>query len=476
MEYSTKAQRKPELLAELLALLEAHRGAFRQDRPYWRAMSLVLAEVFSFARHTVTQLLMSLGLMEEDWTGFYRLFSRERFDEAKLSAHFFEQTLRHVPMEQVYTLALDATQIPRSSMKMPGTSWLKASRTAPFRPGIHRAQRFEHGSWLTPIEEGYSRAIPIRWLPAYPEKAVASVVGACKEWAAGLKIVQWVREELDHHARREQRVLCLGDGVYDNVEFWKGLPERAIGVVRTARNRCLRHLPPPYGGRGRKRKYGERAATPEEWLHVQEGWNKADILVRGRTQPLRYRVEGPYLRERADQVPLFLLVVRGQEWQAGKQKHWRKRRDPAFFLISAERVGDGWRLPMAVEELLAWTWQRWEVEVTHREMKSGFGVGEKQCWNVRSATLAVQWSAWVYAVLVLAGYRRWGLLRGPSAPARWWSGAKRWSLNTLWRQYRTELWGTPQFRALWTGTANNWFKKETHLIGLWNATASAARA
>ena len=40
---------------------------------------LVMAELFTFVRHTITQMLMSLGLNEQDWSGWYRLFSQERF-------------------------------------------------------------------------------------------------------------------------------------------------------------------------------------------------------------------------------------------------------------------------------------------------------------------------------------------------------------------------------------------------------------
>jgi hypothetical protein len=47
-------------------------------------------------------------------------------------------------------------------------------------------------------------------------------------------------------------------------------------------------------------------------------------------------------------------------------------------------------------------------------MKSGLGVGEKQCWNHRSAVLSVQWSTWVYAILLLAAYHTWGLCGGPA--------------------------------------------------------------
>ncbi|MDQ7035950.1 MAG: hypothetical protein Q9P01_14285 [Anaerolineae bacterium] len=34
--------------------------------------------------------------------------------------------------------------------------------------GIHAAQRWFNGAWLMPAENGYSRALPLRWMPASP--------------------------------------------------------------------------------------------------------------------------------------------------------------------------------------------------------------------------------------------------------------------------------------------------------------------
>jgi hypothetical protein len=65
-----------ELLHNLFTLLEAHRPAFKQARPFWRAVGLVLGEIFSFGRHTVTQELRSLGVTDGGWGAWYRLFSR----------------------------------------------------------------------------------------------------------------------------------------------------------------------------------------------------------------------------------------------------------------------------------------------------------------------------------------------------------------------------------------------------------------
>jgi hypothetical protein len=83
-------------------------------------MALVLGELFAFARHTVTQGILALGLTDSDWSAWYRLFSRRRFEEEALAGVLLRETLADIRDTQVYVLGLDATQMPRSSRKMPG--------------------------------------------------------------------------------------------------------------------------------------------------------------------------------------------------------------------------------------------------------------------------------------------------------------------------------------------------------------------
>jgi hypothetical protein len=478
MKNNTNNSEIPSLLQVTLQILEAHRQVFRQARPYWRAVGLFFGELFTFGRHTLTQSLLALGITEGDWSAWYRLFSRPRFEEAQLNGCILRETLLHAPRVDPYCVAIDSTTVQRSSLKMPGTSWLRDARYSAFRPGIHRAQRFVHGAWLTPIENGFSRAIPLRFLPAFPPKAIAAEQPAQREWEAGVAFLGWLRIGLDQAGRYAQTILALADGGFDVLDLWRSLPERVILVVRTARNRRLYWMPKPDSppGPGRPARYGELAPHPADWLHAGlRNWPKSMILVRGKLIQMRYQVLGPFVREGLPERPLFLIVVKGMHRLVGKKKRAYKHKGPSFYLVSATQHSGQWELPLPIEMLLAWLWQRWEIEVAHREMKSGLGLGEKQCWNTRSAIVSVQWSAWVYAVLLLAGYRTWGLCGGPATPARWWPGAKRWSFNTLWRSYRSALWGRTEFRALWIETGDNWWKKETWLDGLANSVAAAVR-
>jgi hypothetical protein len=466
----TTIPQNKELLKNLFELLEAHRAVFKQQRVYERVVALVLAEVFAFSRHTVTQLLMTLGMTGEDWSGWYRLFSRGRFDYGRASEVVFEETLRHVASDEVYVVAGDGTQTPRSSRKIEGSGWLRALRTPPFMAGIHAAQRWFHCSWLTPAENGYSRAIPLRWLPAFTAKSCLKAHAPCKEWEAAVHSLAWLREQCRQRGRADQRLLFVGDGHFDNLELWQAVPDGVILLARSAKNRVLYHLPGEQTGRGRPRSYGPPALTPQQVWQQRRGWRPLTLTVRGRERHLQVNVCGPFLRKGAPSCPLMLMVVRGKNNQ-------QTRRQPLPFLVNATRNNQGaWVLPLPVETLLFWAWQRWEIEVCHRELKSAFGLGNKQCWNPQAAVASVQWSAWVYALLLLAGYRTWGLARAPNVPTRWWLGSARWSFNTLSRAFRAALWGEHRFHPLCAPSPPDWAEKEQLLFALRNAAFASARS
>ncbi|HTX90471.1 MAG TPA: hypothetical protein VMC09_04560, partial [Anaerolineales bacterium] len=65
---STESGGVPRLIGAVLELIQAHRRAFRQERPYRRAVGLVLGELFNFTRQTITQELLALGITDGDWS------------------------------------------------------------------------------------------------------------------------------------------------------------------------------------------------------------------------------------------------------------------------------------------------------------------------------------------------------------------------------------------------------------------------
>ncbi len=433
-----------ELLKHLADILQAHRPLFKQERVYQRVIRLLVGEILVFARHTITQIILCLGEAERDWSSWYRLFSQGRFPYEEASEVLFKETLSHVGPDELYVVAGDGTQTRRSSGQMEGAHWLHDPSSPVFKRGIHIAQRWFNGSWLVPSEQGYSRAVPLRWLPAFTEKSTPTAVAPCKEWEAAVAFLRWTKEQLAAAGRASQPLLMVADGHYDTLNLWKHLPDGVTLLARSAKNRVLWHLP-DHDARPNRR-YGQRAPTPADYWQERGGWQPLSLEVRGKTRHLQLKVKGPFLRKGAADRPLFLVIVRGKKSQHTSRK-------PLPFLVNAVPHASGtYALPWPVETLLFWAWQRWEVEVAHRELKSNFGLGEKQCWHPLAAIRSVQWAAWVYAVLLLAGYRAWGLTRAPNVPTRWWRGSRRWSLNTLWRGFRAAMWGSHRFTPLEHGS------------------------
>ena len=467
------------LTAVFFGLLAAHRVACRQERTFHRLSGLAVGWLLTLGRHTVTRVLAALGLVEVEWSAFYRLFARDRIAYDALCRTLLRQTLALAPADAPYLVTVDGTTIPRRSRTMPGTGWLRAAGTAPFNRGLARYQRFVDLCWLPlPSADGYSRAVPLRWLPAFTPKAVpAAGSPPCPEWAAGLDALGWVRRELDALGRAAQRLVVVADGTYATVELWKRLPAGVVLLARCATNRALFALPPAPapGQRGRTRLYGEQAPHPGDWLAVRSGWREAVFAVRGRMLRPRYRVEGPYRLKRAAAHPVFLLVVKGVD-RPGRSGR-RGRREPTSWLVSAAATAEGgWALPVPAATLLAWAWQRWEGEVAHREQKTTFGLGDPQGWTPRSTVATVQWAGGLSGLLLLTGLTVWGLGRPPAQvpTARWWRGSGRWSLDQLWSAVRAELWDLGEFRPVWGGTPLNWPEMADWAAAQTNAVRSAS--
>jgi hypothetical protein len=419
-----------------------------QARVAQRLGELTVGLIVTFGRHTVTRILVTVGRGDVDWSAAYRLFRHDRVALDRLQRHLLQRLTPGAVTGRPLPVVLDSTQLPRSSARMVGVGWLKAPRSPAWNPGLHRAQRWVGLSVLLPrSRRGESRAVPLWFAPAPPPSAQPwPGQPPCREWEAGLRALEWLRGALIAIGQARRPVLAIADGSYGVAPLWKALPPQVTLLARCAKNRALYALPTPpeRPQRGRRRKYGARGPTPQDQLRVsrkraRRAWTTIPVRVRGREIPLRVRVTGPWLVKPAPTQPLYLLVVAGIQ----QRRHGRPiQRAPTFWLVSAvqDRAG-AWVLPYPVADLLAWAWQRWEVEVMHRELKSSCGLGQQQAWHPVAAVSTLQWVVWTYALLLLAGYRAWGWSAAPTA-TRWYRGG-RWTVRDVLTAVRSEVWLEP---------------------------------
>ena len=76
---------------------------------------------------------------------------------------------------------------------------------------------------------------------------------------------------------------------------------------------------------------------------------------------------------------------------------------------------------------------------------------------------------------MLAAYRTWGMLRGPTREGVWHTSERRWSFTSMWQAFRSEFWQMSEFQPLYAPTLSKWLRIETWQTGLRNAVADAGR-
>lgn len=477
MTQSTPVSSSTPLVTTFLSLLAAYRGAVRQERVFVRLAQLSLGSVLTLGRQTITQMLVVLGVGGHDWSAWYRLFSDARLDLAVIARTLVTQVVAVIPADAAaIAVGVDGTQLPRSSRKLPGSGFTVNPRSPKWQRGLHYAQRYVGLSALLPRSDaGDSRAIPLRWLLLRTAKTTP--MGSEPERTEGhgaLELVSWFRDQLDAAGRGHQPLLVVADGAYSNAKVLAPLPQRTMLFARCAKNRALFALPVyRRTGRGRQPRYGERGPTPSATLHEETGWQEYPLTVRGRSIPVMAKVTGPWLVRGAPFHPVLLVVVRGVD--RGKDTT-RRQRDPQFFLVSVHMISeDEWDLEVSLPECLAWAWQRWEVEVMHRELKSSFGVGQQQAFSAAGAATVIPWLVWLYALLILTGYRTWQLGPGTVPDLGGWHQARRWSFARLWQGFRRELWQAGDFQPVWSRSPDTWGEITTWLATHTNATMGVRR-
>src|SRR5579872_2393133 len=140
-----------------------------------------------------------------------------------------------------------------------------------------------------------------------------------------------------------------------------------------------------------RRFYGVEKFTPEQVRKDDSrGWKTTKIFYGGKRRKIRYKaVVEVYGQRGARQRPLRLIVLAPTPYRKSKGRKLYYR-DPAHLLTSDLRS--------SIKQLRQIYFDRWQIEVNHREEKDT-GVGHAQLWNVASVPVLAVVS---YSALLLA--------------------------------------------------------------------------
>jgi hypothetical protein len=251
-------------------------------------------------------------------------------------------------------------------------------------------------------------------------------------------MVKQMRQSLDDAGGAQKILLVPTDGSFCNRTVFCAPRDRTEIIARARKDASLCRQAPA----GSRRFYDLATFTPEQVRKDDSiPWHTTKIFYGGKRRTVRYKEVDPILWQGgARRHPLRLLVVAPTPYR--KRKNARGYyRQPAYLLTTDLKDG--------AKVLLQFYFDRWQIEVNHREEKDTLGVGQAQLWNPvavpRQPVLVVA----AYSALLLAALCAFGPQRTPDyAPLpKWRRSAKRPSCLDLVTLLRKEIEEHPQIVA-----------------------------
>jgi hypothetical protein len=433
------------LLSAFVAILQDWLPAFPQQRSGRRAIAQALGALLALGRRTISRALWALGQQNQDWSAHYKLLERSSWNTDALFQPIVNRALPLCPGPYV-VIAIDDTHIHKTGRKILSAFYQRDPLSPKFRFNLMWGLRFLHLTLLVPLYRLYPdvgpRSLPLRFLEVPALKRPGKKASA-EQQAAFLEAVKQnnlsthsvaalkgVRAAVDRAGMPDRCLLAVGDGSFCNRTLFREVFDRVQLLTRTRKDirLCHRDLA---GGRAF---YAAQKFTPEQ---VRQDdfipWQTANVFHGGQFRAVRYKlVSGVYWQTGARRRCLRLLVVAPTPYDSGKGKR-KYYRDPAY-LLTTDCHGEA-------EPLLQGYFDRWQIEVNHREEKDTLGVGQAQVRNPCAVSRQPALVVAAYSALLLAGLQVYGPYRTSDFPAlpKWRRKATRPSCLDLITVLRKEI-------------------------------------
>lgn len=420
--------------------------AFPQARSRKRAIEHAIALPCVFGRRTISRTLGALGRTERDWSADYKIFSRCRWEAQQLFDPVIDEYLDRYPNRPVVA-AIDDTKLRKTGRKIQSASWHRDPLSPPFHMNLVYGLRFLQASMLFPhyTEGDYPpRGIPVRFQEAPPLKKpgkratqqqldIYSQLKKEKNLSSqALEVIGGLRASVDQRGGADRLLLMIGDGSFCNRRLFKADFDRT-GLVARCRKDARLCLPAPAGHR---RKYDSRIFTPEQVRKSENiAWQRGWVFLGGKRRLVRYKeIKGVLWKRGGGTRQLRLIVIGAVPYKLSKHSRTNYR-EPAYFLSTD--------LATPAKLLVQACFDRWQIEVNHRDEKDLLGVGQAQVRSEHSVPRHPALAVASYSLLMLAALKQFGPGRTTAylKHPRWRKDSKRPSLLdivTLLRRDSTE--------------------------------------
>jgi len=440
------------LLAAFLDIVHPWRDVFPQQRTCRRAMRQALGSLVCLGRRCLTRILWTNGGHQRSWSAEYFLHARCQWEPQHLFRPILKQALAWCP-QRLVGVALDDTKLRKTGRSISQAFYQRDPLSPPFHLNLVLGLRFLQASLLVPLYRNSSvgtRALPIRFQEVSRIKRPGKKATeedqqryrqAVKQHNLSRSFVgmgRQLRQELDLAGGQDKILVLTADGSFCNRTCFGDIPDRSVLLVRARKDAKL-CLAAPAGSR---RFYGVEKFTPEEVRQDKDRpWKTTKIFYGGKRRKIRYKATAPVHWQRgARKLPLRLIVVAPTPYRKSKSKRLYYR-DSAYLLTSD--------LHSSIKQLLQIYFDRWQIEVNHREEKDTLGVGQAQLWNVHSVPKQPVLAVAAYSALLLASLKAFGAERGQAYAElpKWRRRARRPSCLDLITLLRKEMTEQPQLLA-----------------------------
>ena len=403
------------LLSEFLAITQDWRSVFPQQRTFQRGVRQALGSLICLGRRCLSRIIWTNGGQHRSWSAEYFLHSRCQWEPQQLFRPILQRALPYCP-QRLVGVAIDDTRLRKTGRSIPQAFYQRDPLSPPFHVNLVLGLRFLQASLLVPLHRTTAvgtRALPIRFQEVSrvkrPGKKATDQMQrqyreAVKQKNLSRSFVDMgrqLRQELDQAGGQDKILVLAGDGSFCNRTCFSEIPERSILLVRARKDARL-----CFGAADDSRRfYGVDKFTPEQVRKDENrAWKTTKIFYGGKRRKIRYKeVVEVYWQRGAGQRRLRVIVIAPTPYRKNKSKRLYYR-DPAYLFTSDLR--------RSAKQLLQIYFDRWQIEVNHREEKDTLGIGQAQLWNVTSVPKQPVLAVAAYSALLLASLKAFGAERG----------------------------------------------------------------
>ena len=432
------------LLAAFLEIAAGWRCVFPQSRTFQRAVRQALGSLVCLGRRCLSRIIWTNGGQNRSWGAEYFLHSRCEWQPQELFRPILQRALAYCPGRLV-GVAVDDTRLPKTGRCIQQAFYQRDPLSPPFHVNLMLGLRFLQASLLVPVHRlarVSTRGLPIRFeevsrVKKPSRKAKPEVWQAYKEALKQHNLSQsfvammgQLRKELDLAGGEKKILVLAGDGSFCNRTCFRAQRDRTELISRARKDAVLCWR----AREGTRRFYDTEKFTPEQVRQDQaRPWRETKVFYGGKRRKVRYKeVAVVYWQGGAGRCPLRLLVVAPTPYRKRKSGKLYYRQ-PAFLLTTD--------LKSSPKQLLQIYFDRWQIEVNHRDEKDTLGVGQAQLWNVKAVPKQPVLAVAAYSAMLLASLIAFGAERGEAYAAlpKWRRKAHRPSCLDLVTLLRKEM-------------------------------------